>query len=160
MDDIGVHSLLNANRSIVPDRGTTIPVQTVAGKDNSNPLMAVTLPKSEEEEISSTRRKLPQTFTTGSTSRARSRPSKKGQNKNIEKIIKETIERIFREKTDIPEKEQEKSINLEVTLPVVTPPEQNHNSDEDSVDHVSDNDFLESNYGMSFDSVARHNLDT
>ncbi|KAK4351574.1 hypothetical protein RND71_030887 [Anisodus tanguticus] len=113
MDEIGVHSLLNANRSIVPDRDTTSPVQMVAGKDSSNPLMAVTLPKSEkEEEISSTiRRKLPQTCTTGSSSR-----------------------------------------------------------DEDSVDHVSDSKFLESNYaqdpndnydsGMSFDSVARHNQDT
>ncbi|KAK4340895.1 hypothetical protein RND71_039396 [Anisodus tanguticus] len=73
MDETGVHSLLNAKKSIVPDLGTTSPVQTVAGKDKSNPLKAVTLPKSEEEESSSkTRRKLPQTFT-GSTSRARSR---------------------------------------------------------------------------------------
>ncbi|KAK4344020.1 hypothetical protein RND71_037114 [Anisodus tanguticus] len=81
MDETGVHSLLNAKKSIVPDLGTTSPVQTVAGKDISNPLMAVTLPKSEEEPSSSkTRRKLPQTFT-GSTSRARSRRIKKGQNK-------------------------------------------------------------------------------
>ncbi|KAK4345424.1 hypothetical protein RND71_035600 [Anisodus tanguticus] len=61
MDETGVHSLLNAKKPIVPGIGTTSPVQTVAGKDISNPLMAVTLPKSEaEEEISSkTRRKLP-----------------------------------------------------------------------------------------------------
>ncbi|KAK4373856.1 hypothetical protein RND71_004533 [Anisodus tanguticus] len=74
MDETGVHSLLNANRSTVPDKGTASPVQTVAGKDLSNPFMAVTLPKSEEEEISSTpRRKLPQTFATRSSSRSRSR---------------------------------------------------------------------------------------
>ncbi|KAK4341177.1 hypothetical protein RND71_039678 [Anisodus tanguticus] len=45
MDETGVHSLLNANRSIVPDVGTTSPAQTVTGKDSSNPLRAVTLPK-------------------------------------------------------------------------------------------------------------------
>ncbi|KAK4360217.1 hypothetical protein RND71_019169 [Anisodus tanguticus] len=47
MDETGVHSLLNAKKSIVSDIGTTSPVQTIAGKDISNPLMAVTLPKSE-----------------------------------------------------------------------------------------------------------------
>ncbi|KAK4337659.1 hypothetical protein RND71_042146 [Anisodus tanguticus] len=55
MDEIGVHSLLNAKKSIVPDVGTTSPVQTVAGKDESNPLMAVTLPKSEAEEENSSK---------------------------------------------------------------------------------------------------------
>ncbi|KAK4370203.1 hypothetical protein RND71_009678 [Anisodus tanguticus] len=55
MDETGVHSLLNAKKSIVPDVGTTSPVQTVAGKDKSNPLMVVTLPKSEAEEGSSSK---------------------------------------------------------------------------------------------------------
>ncbi|KAK4347568.1 hypothetical protein RND71_033907 [Anisodus tanguticus] len=161
MDETGVHSLLNAKKSIVPDVGTTSPVQTVAGKDVSNPLKAVTLPKSEnEEEISSkTRRKLPQTFT-GSTSRTRSRPVR-GQNKKIEQIIKETLEKIFKEQTEVSRAPEQN-------------PERNQNSDGNSIDHVSntssDNEFLKSNYAqdpndnydssMSFDSVARHNLDT
>ncbi|KAK4360216.1 hypothetical protein RND71_019168 [Anisodus tanguticus] len=98
MDETGVHSLLNAKKSIVPDMGTTSPVQSVAGKDSPNPLMAFTLPK-------------------------------------------------------------------------------NSNQNLDDIDHVSetssDNEFSESNYaqdaqdpnadddsGMSFDSVALHNLDT
>ncbi|KAF3639061.1 hypothetical protein FXO38_22881 [Capsicum annuum] len=49
MDEKGVHSPLNAQKSTVSDKDTTSPVQTVAGKDKSNPLMAVTLPKSEDE---------------------------------------------------------------------------------------------------------------
>ncbi|KAK4356322.1 hypothetical protein RND71_025293 [Anisodus tanguticus] len=53
MDETGEHSRLNVKKPIVPGRGTASPVQTVAGKDKSNPLKVVTLPKSEsEEEIS------------------------------------------------------------------------------------------------------------
>ncbi|KAK4364578.1 hypothetical protein RND71_015936 [Anisodus tanguticus] len=53
MDETGVHSRLNVKKPIVSGIGTTSPVQTVAGKDKSNPLKVVTLPKSEsEEEIS------------------------------------------------------------------------------------------------------------
>ncbi|TMW80724.1 hypothetical protein EJD97_016051 [Solanum chilense] len=59
MDEMGEHSPLNVNKSIVSDKDTTSPVQTVAGKDFSNPLMAVTLPKSEKDEGSSSRRQLP-----------------------------------------------------------------------------------------------------
>ncbi|KAJ8573858.1 hypothetical protein K7X08_010369 [Anisodus acutangulus] len=176
MDEIGVHSLLNAKKSIVPDVGTTSPMQKVAGKDKSNPLMVVTLPKSEAKEgnSSKTRRKLPQTFT-GSTSKARSRPIKKGQTKDIEQIIKETLEKIFKEQTEA--KSEDKHENPVATPPTSTvTPEQNpeNNQNLDSIDHVSetssDNEFLESNYaqdpnenydsGMSFDSVALHNLDT
>ncbi|KAK4352507.1 hypothetical protein RND71_028025 [Anisodus tanguticus] len=163
MDETGVHSLLNAKKPIVPGIGTTSPVQTVAGKDLPNSFMAVTLPKSEEEPSSSkTRRKLPQTLT-GSSSKARSRQTKKQQTKNIEQIIKETLENIFKAQT---EAKQE----------VVSQPADD-NQNLDNIDHVSetssDNDFLESNYaqdaqdpnadedsGMSFDSVALHNLDT
>ena len=50
MDEMGVHSLLNVKKSTVSDEDTAIPVQTVAGKDLSNPCMAVILPKSENEE--------------------------------------------------------------------------------------------------------------
>ena len=53
MDDMGVHSPLNVKKPTVSDEDTTSPVQTVAGKDLSNPFMAVTVPKSESEECSS-----------------------------------------------------------------------------------------------------------
>ncbi|KAK4372953.1 hypothetical protein RND71_008337 [Anisodus tanguticus] len=55
MDETGLHSLLNAKKPIVSGMDTTSPVQTVAGKDSSNPLMAVTLPKSEQEEATSSK---------------------------------------------------------------------------------------------------------
>ena len=50
---MGVHSPLNAKKSTVSDEDTASPVQTVAGKDLSNSFMAVTFPKSENEESSS-----------------------------------------------------------------------------------------------------------
>ena len=62
MDEKGVHFPLNAQKSTVPDVGTASSVQTVIGKDKSNPLMAVTLPKSEKDEGSSSRRRLPLSF--------------------------------------------------------------------------------------------------
>ncbi|KAG5598556.1 hypothetical protein H5410_029926 [Solanum commersonii] len=46
MDKTGVHSPMNVKKSIVSAKGTTSHVQTVVGKDSSNPLMADTLPKS------------------------------------------------------------------------------------------------------------------
>ncbi|KAG5591069.1 hypothetical protein H5410_041583 [Solanum commersonii] len=45
MDKTGVHSPTNVERAIIPTKGTTSPVQTVVGKDSSNPLMVDTLPK-------------------------------------------------------------------------------------------------------------------
>ena len=62
MDEMGVHSPLNAKKSTVSDDDTASPVQTVAGKDFSNPLMAVTFPKSEKDEGSCSRRRLPLSF--------------------------------------------------------------------------------------------------
>ncbi|KAG5594479.1 hypothetical protein H5410_035711 [Solanum commersonii] len=63
MDEKGVHSPTNAIKFIVSDdKDTASPVQTVAGKNTSNPFMAVTLPKSEDEG-SSSRRRLPRSFT-------------------------------------------------------------------------------------------------
>ncbi|KAG5614525.1 hypothetical protein H5410_014349 [Solanum commersonii] len=46
MDKKGVHSPKNVEEDTVPAKGTASPVQTVAGEDLSNPLMADTLPKS------------------------------------------------------------------------------------------------------------------
>ena len=37
MDEMGEHSPLNVNKSTVSDKDTASPVQTVAGKDFSNP---------------------------------------------------------------------------------------------------------------------------
>ncbi|KAG5584726.1 hypothetical protein H5410_045160 [Solanum commersonii] len=62
IDKKGVHSPTNAIRSIISDdKDMAIPVQTIAGIDTSNPFMAVTLPK-REEESSSSRRRLPRSF--------------------------------------------------------------------------------------------------
>ncbi|KAK4373327.1 hypothetical protein RND71_008711 [Anisodus tanguticus] len=165
MDKTGVRSLLNAERPIVSGIDTTSPVQTVAGKDSSNPLMAVTLPISEKEEASSSqnRRRLPQTFS-GTTSKTRSKQTKK-QTKKIEQIIKETIENLFKEKMVNSSQE-----------PETNNPQPILSGENEDIDHVSetssDEEFRQSNYaqeaqdpngydsGMSFDSVARHNLDT
>ncbi|KAK4372818.1 hypothetical protein RND71_008202 [Anisodus tanguticus] len=74
MEETGVRSHLNANKPTTSGKCVASPAQTVAGKDLTNPLKADTLPKSEEEETpvaetSKTRRRLPKTFTQGSTSR-------------------------------------------------------------------------------------------
>ena len=52
MDEMGVHSPLNVNKSTVSNKDTASPAQTVVGKDLSNPLMAG----------SSSRRRLPISF--------------------------------------------------------------------------------------------------
>ncbi|KAK4360205.1 hypothetical protein RND71_019157 [Anisodus tanguticus] len=169
MDETGVHSRLNVKKPIVPGIGTTSPVQTVAGKDISNPLKVVTLPKSEsEEEISlKTRRKLPQTLT-GSTSRARSRKTKKKPQQNIEQIIKDTLENIFKEQ--IRPKMEDKHENPVTTAPEI--PRQNRGLNTEDIDHVSEtsseNELIQyaqdpnenDDSGMSFDSIAEHNLNT
>ncbi|KAG5578189.1 hypothetical protein H5410_058323 [Solanum commersonii] len=51
MDKTGVHSPTNVERAIVPAKGTASPVQTVAGKDSSKPLMVDTLPKKKTKEV-------------------------------------------------------------------------------------------------------------
>ncbi|KAK4364659.1 hypothetical protein RND71_016017 [Anisodus tanguticus] len=164
MDETGVHSLLNAKKPIVSGIDTTSPVQTVAGKDSSNPLMAVTLPKSENEEATSskTRRKLPQTLTV-STSRARSKQTKKKQQKNIEQIVKDTLEQIFREQITNQTQEPEKDIRQSSGRRNIFQVPEDHVSDTGSdknyeQDAQDPNDAYDS--GMSFDSVALHNLDT
>ncbi|KAK4380392.1 hypothetical protein RND71_002254 [Anisodus tanguticus] len=179
MDKTGVRSLPNAEKPIVSGIDTTSPVQTVAGKDLSNPLTAVTLPKSEQEEASSSqnRRRLPQTFS-GTTSKTRSKQTKK-QTKKLEQIIKETIEKLFKEKmiSDSQEPETKHVTSIELIEPVPAGnPQPILSGENEDIDHVSetssDEEFRQSNYaqeaqdpngydsGMSFDSVARHNLDT
>ncbi|KAK4359509.1 hypothetical protein RND71_021738 [Anisodus tanguticus] len=166
MDETGVRSLLNANKSTVQDRCTASPVQTVAGKDITNPLMAVTLPKSESEEDNSSqnRRRLPRTFNEGSSSRTRITTAKKKKNKKIEKIVEETLARILeRNTTQDLETEQDKHINPPISgqLPGDSQ-EQNQDTDfhSDTLDPNDAQDPNDYDSGMSFDSIALHNLDT
>ncbi|WMV38439.1 hypothetical protein MTR67_031824 [Solanum verrucosum] len=82
MDEKGVHSPTNAKRSTVSDnKDTASPVQTVAGKDTSNPFMAVTLPKSEGE--SSSRRRLPRSFTQSIIKKTLAKIFQQGQDKHV-----------------------------------------------------------------------------
>ena len=80
---MGVHSTLNAKKYTISDEDIASPVQTVAGKDLSNPLMAVTLPKSEKDEGSSSRRRLPISF----NQTIRQKVKKSQKNKDLESLI-------------------------------------------------------------------------
>ncbi|KAH0675622.1 hypothetical protein KY285_023423 [Solanum tuberosum] len=186
MDEPGVHSPTNAKRSTVSDnKDTTSPVQTVARKDTSNPFMAVTLPKIECE-CSSSRRRLPKSFTQIETISKKTMLHKKKKNDKIESIIKKTLEKFFQQGQD---------------KHVITPPNPDPNGDRlvpdaghldterDRIDTSSrrnssgnnrtrspssgEEDYGEHAYyqdaqdpnedddsGMSFDSEALHNLDT
>ncbi|KAG5589847.1 hypothetical protein H5410_040361 [Solanum commersonii] len=95
MDEPGVHSPTNAKRSTVSDRDTASPVQMVADKDTSNPFMAVILPKNEDECCSSSRRRLPRSFTQIETIIKKNMLHKKKKNEKIESIIKKTLEKFF-----------------------------------------------------------------
>ncbi|KAG5598947.1 hypothetical protein H5410_030317 [Solanum commersonii] len=100
MDKKGVHSPTNAIRStILNDKDTASSIQTVAGKDTSNPFMTVTLPKSEEES-SSSRRRLPRSFILLETLKKKTMLHKKKKNDKIESIIKQTLEKFFQKGQD------------------------------------------------------------
>ncbi|KAG5597148.1 hypothetical protein H5410_038380 [Solanum commersonii] len=146
MDKMGVHSPTNVERAIVLAKGTASPVQTVAGKDSSNPLMVDTLPKSRQAK--------------------RQRDSFKREKKRIEKIIKSSLYKLLTKKTK--EVIQEKIIR-ENPEPEPDPADSNREdiesrSDENnlSIDqfnqHYDPNE--DDNLGMSFDSIALHNLNT
>ncbi|OIT08988.1 hypothetical protein A4A49_65952 [Nicotiana attenuata] len=151
---------MNAAKSTVSDNDTASPVQTVTGKDISNPFMAVTLPKSEDE--GSSRRRLPRTQTQGETLKKKDIISKKKKNEKIESIIKQTLESFFQEK--------EKQDKHMIKSPSFNPspersPERSQSSgeDDDNEDHLNYQDAqdpYEDDSGMSFDSIALHNLDT
>ncbi|KAG5629339.1 hypothetical protein H5410_001056 [Solanum commersonii] len=129
----------NQERAIVSAKGTASPVQTVAGKDSSNPLMADTLPKVDKQ-------------------KDKGIPTKK-KKKRIEKIIKNSLCKLLKEKT--------KEIIQENPKPEPT------NSDlEDTRSRSDENDLSidqftqyydlneDNDSGISFDSEALHNLDT
>ncbi|KAG5585074.1 hypothetical protein H5410_045508 [Solanum commersonii] len=77
MDEQGVHSPMNAKRSTISDnKDTASPVQTVAG-------------------CSSSRRRLPRSFTQTETTTKKTMLHKKKKNDKIERIIKKTLEKFF-----------------------------------------------------------------
>ncbi|KAG5623915.1 hypothetical protein H5410_009133 [Solanum commersonii] len=121
MDEQGVHSPMNAKRSTVSDkRDTASPVQTVTGKDTSNPFMTVILPKNKDEGCSSSRRRL-----VPDLERDKINTSSRGDNNNVTRSLSSG------EEDYVGENYQDA---------------QDLNDDDDS--------------GMSFDSIALHNLDT
>uniref|UniRef100_M1DBD2 Uncharacterized protein n=1 Tax=Solanum tuberosum TaxID=4113 RepID=M1DBD2_SOLTU len=191
MDEKGVHSPTNAKRSTVSDKNDTAsPVQTVAGKDKSNPFMAVTLPKSEGES-SSSRRRLPRSFTQTETATMKTMIHKKKKKDKIESIIKKTLEQFFQQGQDkhviaappnpppnpdpngdrlVPETERDRintSSRRNTTNNIAG---SNSSGEEDFREHVLyytqhpdenvHNLNEDDDSGMSFDSVALHNLDT
>ncbi|KAG5610853.1 hypothetical protein H5410_022134 [Solanum commersonii] len=126
LDEQGVHSPTNAKRSIVSDnKDTASLVQTVAGKDISNPFMAVILPKNE--------------------------------NKDGDRLVPDT-ERINTERDRINTSSRRDSLgNNNVTRSLSFGEEDygGHAYYQDAQDPNEDDDS-----GMSFDSIALHNLDT
>ena len=152
MDEMGVHSPLNAKKSTVSDEDTASPVQTVAGKDLSNPLMAITLPKSEKDEGSSTRTRLP--ISVNQTIRQKVKKSQK--NKDLESLITQTVEKLLKQK-----QEEDKHINpspiQSLRQDSISSPN-NSNNMSDTMQFAQDPNDDDS--GMSFDSIALHNLDT
>ncbi|XP_070041065.1 uncharacterized protein [Nicotiana tomentosiformis] len=152
MDEKGVHSPMNAIKSIVSDGDTTSPVQTVAGKDLSNLFMTATLPKSEDEGLSSQiRRRLPRTLVQGEVLRKKIIISKKKKNEKIEDIVKQTLEKFFQERKK-QDKYMIKNFSSEISPRQCSGEDDNLNY-QDAQDPSDDS-------GMSFDSIALHNLDT
>ncbi|KAG5602095.1 hypothetical protein H5410_033465 [Solanum commersonii] len=182
MDKKGVHSPTNVIRSTVSDdKDTVSSVQTVADEDTSNSFMAVTLPKSKEEN-SSSRRRLPRSLIPVETLRKKTMLHKKKKNDKIKSIIKQTLEKFF----------QQGQVEHIITTQKPDPSEDRLVPDTDQINTSSRRDsptnnrtrslsFGEENpenYGehsyyqdaqnsnedddseMSFDSIALHNLDT
>ncbi|KAH0708425.1 hypothetical protein KY284_009852 [Solanum tuberosum] len=179
MDEQGVHSPTNAKRSTVSDNNDTAsPVQTVVGKDTSNPFMAVTLPKSEGEG-SSSRRRLPRSFIQVETTTKKTMLHKKKKNDKIESIIKRTLEQFFQQGQDKhvitspnPDPNGDRLVpDTEQNRPNTSPRNTNNNitrsnssGEEDYREHSyyqdAQNPNADDDSGMSFDSEALHNLDT
>ncbi|KAG5579173.1 hypothetical protein H5410_049800 [Solanum commersonii] len=156
MDEQGVHSPTNAKRSTVSDnKDTASAVQTVAGKDTSNPFMTVILPKNKDEG-SSSRRRLPRSFTQIETITKKTMLHKKKKNDKIENIIKKTLEKFFQQQ------DQDKHV-------IPTPnPDQNGERLVPDTEHYGEHAYYQDaqdpneddDSGMSFDFIALHNLDT
>ncbi|KAM3263176.1 hypothetical protein P3L10_000170 [Capsicum annuum] len=157
MDEKGVHFPINAQKSTVPDVGTASPIQTVIGKDKSNPFMAVTLPKSEDEGCSSSKAKI------------RSKTSKKTliskrKSETIETIIKQTLDRFFSNQTQDKYMDGLPDEQPDSTVPEINNTDNNsaRSNEEDSIAQFQDaqDPYEDDDSGISFDSIALHNLDT
>ncbi|KAM3324572.1 hypothetical protein P3S67_005724 [Capsicum chacoense] len=158
MNEKGVHSPLNAQKSIVPDVGAASPAQTVIGKDKSNPLRPVTLPKSEDEARPSSK--------PHKTSTLKKTLTAKKNNKQIEIIVKQTLEKFFSSQhmnnKDKPCTSTYRVVpdmnNTNINIPRSSDEEDDRFEDsllQDAQDPYEDDDS-----GMSFDTIALHNLDT
>ncbi|KAH0692734.1 hypothetical protein KY290_020865 [Solanum tuberosum] len=155
MDEQGVHFPTNAKRSTVSnDKDIASPVQTVAGKDTSNPFTAVTLPKSEDEG-SSSRRRLPKSFT---------QFFQQGQDKHVittlnpdpsgDRLVPDT-EHIDTDRTNTSSRRDTSGNNITRSLSSGEDDCGEHSYYQDAQDPNEDDDS-----GMSFDFIALHNLDT
>ncbi|KAG5620530.1 hypothetical protein H5410_005748 [Solanum commersonii] len=97
MDKTGVHSPKNVEKATISAKGAASPVQTVTGKDLSNPLMADTLSKSV--------RILPDSFSNIATTGAETSKKSKGfllkrkKDKKIKKLIQSSLYKLLNEKT-------------------------------------------------------------
>ncbi|KAM3251109.1 hypothetical protein P3L10_005179 [Capsicum annuum] len=161
MDEKGVHFPINAQKSTVPDVGTASPIQTVIGKDASNPFMAVTLPKSEDEGCSSSKIKLKSKKTLIS----------KRKTETIETIIKQTLDKFFRNQTQDKHIDDFSDEQPDNAMLAINNTESNsaRSNEEDSIAQFEDSmaqfqdaqdPYEDDDSGMSFDSIALHNLDT
>lgn len=127
-------------------------ISPFAGKDFSNLLMTVTLPKSEKDEGSSSRRRLPLSF----TQTLRQKIKKSQKNKDLESLITQTVEKLLKQ-----QQEKDKHIN---PSPILNPRQESVSSP-NNLDEFSDSiqfaqDPNDDDSAMSFDSIALHNLDT
>ncbi|KAG5602096.1 hypothetical protein H5410_033466 [Solanum commersonii] len=157
MDKKGVHSPTNAIRSTVSDdKDTASSVQTIADEDTSNPFMAVTLPKSKEES-SSSRRRLPRSFIP-----TLEKFFQQGQDKHIittqkpdpseDRLVPDTDRINTSSRRDSPTNNRTRSLSFgEENL---------ENYGEHSYYQDPQNPNEDNDSGMSFDSIALHNLDT
>ncbi|KAG5579128.1 hypothetical protein H5410_049755 [Solanum commersonii] len=190
MDEPGMHSPTNAKRSTVSNRDTVSPVQTIADKDTSKPFMAVILPKNEDEGCFSLRRRLPRSFTQIETTTKKNMLYKRKKNEKIECIIKKTLEKFFQpqgqDKHVIPNPVPNPNPNGDRLVPDMKHINTERNrintssrrdssgnnnvarslsfGEEDYGEHAYYQDAQDPNEdddsGMSFDSIALHNLDT
>uniref|UniRef100_M1DTU5 Uncharacterized protein n=1 Tax=Solanum tuberosum TaxID=4113 RepID=M1DTU5_SOLTU len=141
MDEQGVHFPTNAKKSIVSnDKDTASPVQTVADKDTSNPFMAVTLPKSEDEGSF---------IKTKVTQIIYSDPSGDRLVPNTERINPE------RDRTNTSSRRDTSGNNITRSLSSGEEDYGEHSYYQDAQDPNEDDDSE-----MSFDYITLHNLDT
>ncbi|KAM3283822.1 hypothetical protein P3S67_022620 [Capsicum chacoense] len=162
MDEKGVHSPLNVQKSTVPYVGAASSAQTVTGKDKSNPLRAVTLSKSEDEAGPSSK--------PHKTSTLKKTLTTKKKNKQIEIIVKQTLEKLFssQEQDKHMNNKDKPSTSTDRVVPDMNSTDVNIPRSSDEKDDIFEDSLLQNardpyeddDSGMSFDTIALHNLDT